>query len=47
MGVSGHPGSPHYADQMPLWADIKTVPQLWDWKQIAGEAESRQELTPA
>jgi penicillin amidase len=47
MGVSGHPGSSHYADQMPLWADIKTIPQLWDWKQIASEAETRQELIPA
>jgi penicillin amidase len=47
MGASGHPGSPHYADQMPLWADIKTIPQLWDWKQIEREAESRQQLLPA
>lgn len=47
MGVSGHPGSPHYADQMPLWRDIKTVPQLWDWKQIRTEAETYQALVPA
>jgi penicillin amidase len=47
MGVSGHPGSPHYSDQMRLWADIRTIPQLWDWRQIANEAETRQELVPA
>ena len=46
LGASGHPGSPHYADQAETWANIEYIPQLWDWKQIAAEAESRQELRP-
>ena len=34
LGASGHPGSPHYADQAALWADVETVPQLWEWDDI-------------
>ena len=45
LGSSGHPGSPHYADQTPIWADVKLIPMLYDWDMIAAEAESRQELT--
>ena len=26
LGSSGHPGSPHYADQAPLWAEVKHGP---------------------
>ena len=25
-GTSGHPGSPHYADQLRAWADGRTFP---------------------
>ena len=46
LGASGHPGSPHYADQARLWADIETIPQLWDWNDIADAAETRQKLVP-
>ncbi|MDA1297604.1 MAG: penicillin acylase family protein [Chloroflexi bacterium] len=46
LGASGHPGSPHYADQQQMWAKVETVPQLWDWEQIGREAESEQRLTP-
>lgn len=46
LGASGHPGSPHYADQAQRWADLAYIPMLWDWQQIASEAESVQELTP-
>ena len=46
LGASGHPGSPHYADQANLWADVATIPQLWDWDDIDDAAESRQRLTP-
>ena len=46
LGVSGHPGSPHYADQSKLWADIKTTNQLWDWKDIETGAVTRQVLKP-
>src|SRR2546430_9778088 len=24
LGASGHPGSPHYADQATLWTEVKT-----------------------
>jgi penicillin amidase len=44
LGSSGHPGSPHYADQTRIWADVKLIPMLYEWDIIAAEAESRQEL---
>ena len=46
LGASGHPGSPHYADQAALWADVETIAQLWDWDDIEAAAEMRQTLTP-
>jgi penicillin amidase len=46
LGASGHAGSPHYADQASLWADVATVPQLWDWDDIIADAETRQRLLP-
>lgn len=47
LGASGHPGSPHYADQAELWAEVSYIPQLWDWDQIAAEAETVQQLEPS
>ncbi|MYD99373.1 MAG: penicillin acylase family protein [Gammaproteobacteria bacterium] len=47
LGASGHPGSPHYSDQAGRWADVETIPQLWDWDDIVGGAEARQTLKPA
>jgi penicillin amidase len=46
LGVSGHPGSPHYADQAELWADVQTIPQLWDWQDIQAAAATQQQLLP-
>jgi penicillin amidase len=46
-GASGHPGSPHWADQLPAWADCRLLPMRYDWARIAKEAESAQRLTPA
>ena len=46
-GASGHPGSPHWADQLPAWADCRLLPMRYDWSRIAKEAESAQRLTPA
>ena len=46
LGASGHPGSAHYADQARLWADIETIPQLWDWDDIIDAGETRQRLVP-
>jgi penicillin G amidase len=47
LGSSGHPGSPHYADQMQLWADVGMYPMLYDWGKIRADAETTQELRPA
>ncbi len=46
-GASGHPGSPHWADQLPTWADCRLLPMRYDWSRIAKEAESAQTLTPS
>ena len=46
-GASGHPGSPHWADQLSAWADCRLLPMRYDWSRIAKEAESAQRLTPA
>ncbi len=46
LGASGHPGSPHYADQARAWADVETIPQLWDWDDIIDAAETQQSLLP-
>ena len=46
LGSSGHPGSPHYSDQAPLWADVQLAPMHYDWDRIAKEAETSQVLHP-
>ena len=46
LGASGHPGSPHFADQAHLWANVETIPQGWDWDDISAAAETRQQLLP-
>jgi penicillin amidase len=44
LGSSGHPGSPHYADQIQTWGARELVPMLYDWDRIEAQAESRREL---
>lgn len=46
LGASGHPGSPHFADQGKMWSDVETIPQLWDWDDIVSTATTRQTLNP-
>ena len=46
LGASGHPGSPHYADQAPVWGELQLIPMLYDWDRIASAAETVQELKP-
>jgi penicillin amidase len=46
LGASGHPGSPHYADQTSTWAAVQLYPMLYDWAQIRAEAETQQRLEP-
>ncbi|NKC31181.1 penicillin acylase family protein [Falsiroseomonas selenitidurans] len=43
-GASGHPGSPHYADQHAVWAGTAMVPMLHDWARIARAARWTQTL---
>jgi len=38
LGASGHPGSPHYADQASIWNEPQLIPMLFDWKRIGAEA---------
>ena len=47
LGASGHPGSPHYADQADVWGRVDLIPMLYDWDSIESAAESRQTLEPA
>jgi penicillin amidase len=47
LGSSGHPGSPHYADQAGVWGEARLLPMRYDWKRISGEAETHQVLEPA
>ena len=46
LGSSGHPGSPHYADQAAIWANVDLIPMLYDWANIERQAGSRQQLKP-
>jgi penicillin amidase len=47
LGASGHPGSLHYADQVPAWAEQRLHPMLYSWDKIEADAEARQHLEPA
>ncbi|MCA1553921.1 MAG: penicillin acylase family protein, partial [Chloroflexi bacterium] len=40
LGASGHPGSPHFADQVAPWSQNGYVPMLFDWNEIEAEAEA-------
>lgn len=46
-GVSGHPGSPHYQDQAPLYEAHRTIAMTYDWDALAREAQATQQLSPA
>jgi len=47
LGASGHPGSPHYADQAARWGECRLAPMRYGWERVAVEAESHQALEPA
>jgi len=47
LGSSGHPGSPHFADQAEAWGEGRLFPMLYDWTRIKADAETRQRLDPA
>jgi penicillin amidase len=46
LGASGHPGSPHYADQSPDWAAVRLRPMRYEWTRVAAEAKTYQRLEP-
>ena len=46
LGSSGHPGSPHYADQSEVWRQVQMVPMQYDWGQITARCETSQRLEP-
>lgn len=47
LGASGHPGSPHYADQSKLWQQVQMVPMQYDWDYVIAHRENVQRLEPA
>jgi penicillin amidase len=47
LGASGHPGSPHFADQAQAWSEARLLPMRYDWARIVADAESHQTLEPA
>ena len=46
LGSSGHPASPHFTDQSPIWANVDFIPMTYTWRKIENLAESAQTLTP-
>jgi penicillin amidase len=46
LGASGHPGSPHYADQAVSWGEGRLRPMRYDWARIRADARSHQRLAP-
>lgn len=46
LGASGHPGSPHYADQAAIWVQVELIPMTFSWNHIQAEAEAHQVLQP-
>jgi penicillin amidase len=46
LGASGHPGSPHFADQAQDWSEVRMNPMRYSWERVAAEAETTQRLVP-
>lgn len=46
LGASGHPGSPHYADQLAAWSSQRLLPMTYSWEKIEAGAAARQQLEP-
>ena len=46
LGSSGHPGSPHYADQTETWRRVGLIPMGYGWDRIKAGSESHQTLGP-
>jgi penicillin amidase len=46
LGSSGHPSSPHYADQATDWAALRLRPMLYSAERVDADARTRQVLEP-
>src|SRR5262249_37234243 len=46
-GQSGQPGSKHYGDLLPLWAEGKYFPLLYSQQKVEAKAKERLTLEPA
>lgn len=46
-GQSGQPGSPHYGDLLPLWAEGKYFPLAWSRPKVEEVTRNRLQLVPA
>jgi penicillin amidase len=46
LGSSGHPGSPHFADQAERWSNVEYIPMLYSWERIKSEGTKVQTLAP-
>lgn len=44
LGSSGHPGSPHYADQASTWKEVDLIRMTYSWDRIRRETKSQQTL---
>jgi penicillin amidase len=44
LGASGHPASPHFADQSEMWSKVRMAPMLYDWERVEAAAETEQTL---
>jgi penicillin amidase len=47
LGASGHPGSPHYADQRIAWSEQRLLPMRYSWAAVTADAAETQRLEPA
>ena len=45
-GQSGHPGSPHYSDNIQPWLNLEYHPMLWNWDRIKANQEGTLWLLP-
>ena len=46
LGSSGHPGSPHYADQLDIWSKVETIHMCYTETAVDETSVSRQLLSP-
>lgn len=46
LGTSGHPGSPHFADQAERWSNVEYIPMTYSWDKVEAGAATRMTLEP-